>query len=215
MTGTWRDTLFVWKGSLILQKSTILWEGSWVGCQECPAASSATTPSNEAFAESEMQFHVSCCEPRQQEDLYVYEMTGGSGWDLGEGEDKMRHKDAVHMVAVKHLLVPTDPSCHDDFLVVAKGDNEFGDFVSAGCVKLLDGTATMMLARRYLGNGDARSKWSIQELYEAVSNAGAWGSEDATPERQSEPWQCDCLNAAKQSPRKRKRTTTTVKSGQK
>jgi hypothetical protein len=52
MTGTWRDTLFVWQGNVTQMNDTtgavdasskeeeehLEWKGTWVGRQECPDA---------------------------------------------------------------------------------------------------------------------------------------------------------------------------------
>ena len=63
MTGTWRDTLFVWGGPAIEdsrgQDSEINWTGKWVGCEESPDARSAPTPNDLGFRASKMAFDVS------------------------------------------------------------------------------------------------------------------------------------------------------------
>lgn len=75
MTGTWRDTLFVWQGGVTKMSGTetsssaaeassnekegeehLEWKGTWVGCQDCPDARKAPTPNLVAFQASEMSF---------------------------------------------------------------------------------------------------------------------------------------------------------------
>jgi hypothetical protein len=187
MTGTWRDTLFVWQGGVTKRSFTtksasavdassdekekeehLEWKGTWVGCEDCPDARTAPTPNPVAFKTSEMNFQVSGKGINQIDgetsSLWKFELTGSSGWDLGEGDEKKRHLDHRHSVLMKGL--PWKPSDEDRTVVAAVGENEFGAFVSAG---YLQPGGAIILGRRYLDEGDERAKWSVEELYERVS----------------------------------------------
>jgi hypothetical protein len=181
MTGTWRDTLFVWQGNVTKMNDTtgavdasskeeeehLEWKGTWVGCQECPDAWMAPNPV--AFQASEMVFQVTGKGTNQEEGeagaLWKFELTGGSGWDLGEGDEKKRHSDHSHSVLMKFL--PWE-STWDQTAIVAVGENDFGAFVSAG-FGIGIGTGEMVLGRRYLDEGDERAEWSVEELYDRVT----------------------------------------------
>jgi hypothetical protein len=234
MTGTWRDTLFVWQGDVTKTTGTtastsavetssdekekdgkehLEWKGTWVACEDCPDARTAPTPNQVAFQASEMNFQVSGKGTNQKEgeasSLWKFELTGSSGWDLGEGDEKKRHLDRRHSVLMKGL--PWDPSNEDRTVVAAVGENEFGAFVSAGYLK---SGGAIILGRRYLDEGDERSKWSVEELYERVSRTDR-GSIQMVSKNQlwfgSEacwriaPWRMHAEKVAKG--RKRKRAT--------
>lgn len=215
MTGTWRDTLFIWQGKLTKTSNkhsnkggdhnetsgrsivggepntscsiptAITWRGSWIGCENCPDARTAPTPTAEAFGASEMKFEVSGTgfsvgESRDADDdndgdtddaqavvFWKLELEGGPGWDLGEGFEKRRHTDNVHTLYMKNL--PSDHDNREMSVVVAMGENEFGSFISAGYLQPT--SSEMILARRYLDGRDLRLKLTIEELYERVTGA--------------------------------------------
>jgi hypothetical protein len=144
--------------------------------------------------------------------LWKFEVTGSSGWDLGEGEEKRRHLDHRHSVLMKGL--PWVPSNKDRTAVAAVGENEFGAFVSAG---YLQSGGALIYGRRYLDEGDERAKWSVEELYERVShtdrgsmqmvsNSNLWFGSEAC--WRIAPWRILDLHAEKIAKgRKRKRAT--------
>jgi hypothetical protein len=199
---SWRDTLFVWFGKLNKTRddsssssssSSYTWTGSWIGCENCPDARTAPTPNKEAFEQADMRFEVAGSGTKNKlgDSFWKMELTGGTGWDLGEGSDKQRHTDSKHSLYVKHTL-PNEVTNEKDrrLIVVAVGENEFGSFISAGYMEqsyttgitlgrmeqsYTTGTA-ITLGRRYLGEGDLRAKWSVEELYERVSKTdrGVW-----------------------------------------
>jgi hypothetical protein len=232
MTGTWRDTLFVWQGSVTKIEGKAIssnaietssdekdkdeehleWKGTWVGCEDCPDARTAPTPNSAAFQASEMNFQVSGKGTNQNvgdaSSLWKFELTGSSGWDLGEGDEKKRHLDHRHSVLMKSL--PWNPPNKDRTVVAAVGENEFGAFVSAG---YLQSGGAIILGRRYLDEGDERTKWSVEELYERVSRTD-WGSIQMVSKNKLwahwriAPWRTLDLHAEKVSKgRKRKRAT--------
>jgi hypothetical protein len=141
-----------------------------------------------------MQFAVSG--KVQEEDKW--HMTGGSGWDLGEGEEKQCHRDHTHIICIKKPCGDYDAN-NGWTAVVAVGENDFGSFVSAGY--LVPSSAQLILGRRYLEEGDARAKWSVEELYEKVkaSDRGFLPGVDL----RIAPWRTIDLHANKKLPPKR------------
>ena len=173
MTGTWRDTLFLWRGNLQHARGEeYSWEGGWIGCQGSPDARTAATPNDQAFAETDMKFEVKGTGQQAVGNFWKLELTGGPGWDLGEGAGKKRHRDSKHTLYMKHM--PDQQDCPEKgSVVVALGENDFGHFVSAGYV--MHSGEEIMLGRRYLAAGDVRARWSVEELYQHIvaSDRGA------------------------------------------
>ena len=48
---SWRDTLFIWRGSAKCTKGVLEWKGSWVGV-ESPAAKDVKVPPKARFSKS-------------------------------------------------------------------------------------------------------------------------------------------------------------------
>ena len=103
-------------------------------------------------------------------------LTEGRGWDLDDGTGSVSpHTDAEHWVYMEQnpLLAPEQP--HDQTtttLIVAKGTNDFGPFVSAG-YQFGVNKRRMLIARRYLEEGDPRTKWSVAELYRRIQTTAS------------------------------------------
>jgi hypothetical protein len=225
MTGTWRDTLFVWHGKLDrIVESTATWSGTWVGVEGCPDARSAPTPTMEAFASSEMQFQVSGTIQQvfseKYSSLFVkLQLADGQGWDLGEGSEKRRYKDTSHTLYMESIPNAHVSGSREMGIVVAVGVNEFGPFVSAGYSRIdpaSPNSCDVMLGRRYLDERDQRRKWAVEDLYDRiwVSDHGSYslGSyvmwADGKARRRVAPWRtldlhAECLNGRSG---KRKRT---------
>lgn len=212
MTGTWRETLFVWKGNVELpvegtsrgeQEPSLpfTWIGSWVGCEECADARVAATPTKQAFERSKMKFEVHGDASQQDNGHWIVSLTKGMGWHLEDQDGVVStHPDDLHDVLMERLPSESDSS---KSIIVAKGENMFGAFVSAGC---LDRGGGMMLARRYLDHGDARTKWTLQQLLESVK--GTAEGPDSGNHWSVRPWRSLDLHAQKLSGRKRKRHST-------
>ena len=164
---SWRDTLFIWRGSAKCTKGAFEWEGSWVGV-DSPAAKNVKVPLKARFSESKMLFSVKgeqCVKQEGtkkgscQEDCVelTFKVTKGKGWLL---DDMLYHKDHaqdIYFRTNKAKMV----------LVGATGSNDFGSFLSLG---ICDGVAsikeikagkefTLTLGRRYLEEEDIRSSW--------------------------------------------------------
>ncbi|KAL7545231.1 hypothetical protein ACHAWF_008582 [Thalassiosira exigua] len=192
----------------------VKWEGTWVGC-DCADATKVATPRRGAFDEfvsSEHKFEVRGTgakggdgDDREKEggatggagdgalSPYRVDMTGGSGYDLGEGDDKKRHKDARHDV---YFLTPTlrwtgNLKEQAGNMVFAVGENEFGNFVSVGWLRVGN---RVTLARRYVDEGDVRAKWDVDDLRKAVFDQIATEGENGQRKMKIPPWQCAAMH---------------------
>ena len=100
------------------------------------------------------------------------------------GDDGARAKEGKDLAAREGGGYTLDGEFHEDDvhvlrlqmggLVVAKGANEFGPFVSIGRLEGglgRDDDQTLTLARRYLDERDERAKWTIEQLLEAIDEA--------------------------------------------
>mmetsp|Transcript_20053 Transcript_20053/g.43482 ORF Transcript_20053/g.43482 Transcript_20053/m.43482 type:complete len:255 (+) Transcript_20053:141-905(+) len=190
------------------------WQGTWVGC-DFADASKVPTPVRGAFdkfVSSENAFEVegtatkgTADDTKEEKDcaknvggeissLYRISMTGGSGYDLGEGSDKKTHKDDTHDM---YLFSPTlrwTGNLRDQVqnMVLAVGENEFGAFISVGWLRIGN---RVTVGRRYLDEGDERAKWDIEDLRKAVFDKIATVEEDGHVELVIPPWQCVAMNA--------------------
>jgi hypothetical protein len=204
MTGTWRDTLFVWHGPISLEKKgSVEWKGNWIGCEDSPDAIEAKLPTG--FDESDMAFDVSGAMSKEDDGIITISMTGGTGWDL-QGEDQIdRHGDDRHEIMFQ-MMKSTDGDESDDqkektAAVAAVGDNNFGLFVSAGFVtSKADGKLVLTLGRRYLDHRDERGSWTVEQLYAKIVEA--YQERD---DKQNLPWQTKDLHAETVTKRKAKR----------
>lgn len=129
-------------------------------------------------------------------------MTGGCGYDLGEGSDKKKHKDDRHDV---YFLSPTmkwNGNIRDQVenLVLAIGANEFGSFISIGLLRVGN---RVTLARRYLIDEDPRVNWDIDDLKKAVLDQGTVAEEGL--KLIIPPWHCNVLHAAAKVSNKRQK----------
>lgn len=196
------------------------WKGTWVGCDH-KDATKVPTPKRGAFDEfvsSENAFEVegTATKGDAEEDdddgekkeenesgaiiggpsssLYKLAMTDGSGYDLGEGDDKKRHKDGRHDVYFFSPNLRWNGNLRDQVqnMVLAVGENEFGSFVSVGWLRVGN---RVTLARRYVDEGDERAKWDIDDLRKAVFDQIATVKEDGHAKLVIPPWQCATMHA--------------------
>ena len=221
MTGTWRDTLFVWNGDFKLsdkgkedEDSSVSaeWTGTWIGCEECPDARTAATPTETAFASSDMKFQVQGVIQATkkllevegtQQPFCVASMSKGSGWDLaGDDGNIARYSDHVHEIIFQSPKKEGDDESNTSVIVVAKGENDFGAFISCGKRYPVSGNQNsfrLILARRYLDHRDERAKWDIEKLYTSIL------SELSQSESSIAPWHCSSLHAEKRQRTRGKR----------
>jgi hypothetical protein len=218
----WRDTLYVWDGIVSLhmdRKSTegtdkdnsipIHWEGTWVP-MEASDATKAPAPKRNAFAEyvdSDYRFDIDgSAKPLTSEEgkesassspggMFVASVTDGAGWDMEDEETKSKQKyqDTTHEVLVKSLKWSGNMFDQTENLIVAKGENKFGPFVSAGWMRPGN---RWTLARRYLPEGDPRSKMTLLELQVAVMKETVTLMEDTGQQQlKIPPWHCSVLHS--------------------
>ena len=194
----------------------VSWTGTWVGCSDCPDACTADIPSLDQFDKSDMEFEVKGDANKLGEGKFSLSLTSGSGWDLG-GEDgeKSRHKDHIHDVLLQGLEFNAENK--NEIVVVAKGENDFGSFVSAGFIAMKNHqqggddkkkrSVQATIGRRYLDDKDARAKWTLEVLYDVVlqENSSTTKKPDGSQTINPIAWQCRCLHAALQKKGKRKR----------
>mmetsp|Transcript_14722 Transcript_14722/g.23809 ORF Transcript_14722/g.23809 Transcript_14722/m.23809 type:complete len:269 (+) Transcript_14722:145-951(+) len=219
----WQDTLYIWDGIVTIDMSKVKtddaegadddksipvqWEGTWVPV-EASDATKAPAPKRNAFAEyvdSDMKFTVSgTANPLDEEgddQWLVAKLTEGDGWDMddGSGGEMKKYKDETHDVMVKSLKWSGNMFDQTENLIVAKGTNEFGHFVSAGWIRPGN---RWTLARRYLPDDkDPRSKWAMKQLLEYVVNESVELVEDSGQKKlKIPPWQCTVFHAEYQEP---------------
>ena len=176
---SWRDTLFIWRGSARCTKGAFEWKGSWVGV-DSSAAKNVKVPPKARFSESNMLFCVNGEHDVKQEGTkkgscqedgveLTFKVTKGKGWLL---DDMLYHKDHAQDIYFRTSEAKT-------VLVGATGSNDFGSFLSLG---ICDGVAsieeikagkefTLTLGRRYLEEADIRSSWKANaEIRECLKN---------------------------------------------
>jgi hypothetical protein len=213
----WQDTLYIWDGIVTVDDKTVAgdmkendialsWEGTWVPVKDCPDPTNAPAPKRNAFAEyvdSDFRFRVSgtaCVEKDKspqlepQQRFFVSKLDEGDGWDMEESGKKQKYQDKEHDVMVKTLRWSGNTFDQTENLIVAKGHNEFGTFVSAGWMRPGN---RWTLARRYLSDeNDPRGSWTLQKLQETIVKETVEVVEDSGQRKlRIPPWQNPVLNA--------------------
>ena len=190
----WRDTLFIWDGILTIDDKEAHWKGKWVGVENCPDAKEADMPKR-GFGEhipSDMEFEVSgttvALESEDGKEPYKVSFVKGEGWDLLEEGSKEKHKDTEHEVYLPNLKWTGNLDQRNN-LVYAMGNNESGAFIAVGWMRPGN---RLTLGRRYLGEKDARIKWGVDELREAVLEEIYLEEDDKVT---IPPWQCAALHS--------------------
>eukprot|EP00980_Cylindrotheca_fusiformis_P007226 scaffold1525_cov142-Cylindrotheca_fusiformis.AAC.26 len=212
----WRDTVFVWDGILEVNDEeskdavAMKWEGAWVACENCPDARKAEAPRRVGAArdvESVNHFAVTGTAKQTSMTTDLADSTAvphegslamGEGWDMVEGDEKKKHKDASHEVLLSNVRWMGNMRDQRDNLVFAKGKNEFGSFISVGWMRP---GCRLTLGRRYVDDNDARSKWDLRTLQEHVVGDIF---DEASGEVRIPPWQCDVMHSDVQKVGKRK-----------
>lgn len=188
---TWRDTLYLWRGPLVIEKlddeasdqklSTISWSGTRINCPDCPDSRQAPLPTNEAFDNSATTFDFMGTIQGPATDATIVSLTSGTWQHAGEGGDVSAtpspKRDSTHKLDLSRWLEDTNAFGYDS-LVLGSGSNEYGDFIEMGWVRpggvfrenLLDDDGklegnTLTLARRYLPEKDERSTWSFDRMF--------------------------------------------------
>jgi len=190
------------------------WRGTWVACDSADATK-VPTPTRGAFDEfvsSENSFEVEGTATKGTADdtkekknggeniggdissLYHVTMTGGVGYDLGEGSDKKKHNDDRHDMYFFSPTLRWMGNLRDQVenMVLAVGDNEHGNFISVGWLRVGN---RVTLARRYIDEGDERANWDIDDLRKALFDQIATVAEDGHVNIVIPPWQCAAMHA--------------------
>lgn len=214
---SWRDTLYVWDGILEVtnpssegKESLLKWEGFWVGLEDCADAKKAEAPkrigsasdvdsANHFLVKGKATPFIDEREENSTANPHKGSLVDGDGWDMGEGSDKKKYLDESHYVLLSNLRWMGNMRDQRDNFVFAKGSNDFGNFVSAGWMRP---GSRVTLARRYLGEKDARAKWSLQDLQKAVIE-GIYDKKSGKVH--IPPWQCDAMHSSLQQEGKRKK----------
>lgn len=184
----WRDTLYIWDGIVTVgvpeaagddddKKDSpvpVVWEGSWVPVENVPDAIKVEAPKRHAFKkdiDADCEFQVTGTASQSEtkgdsgEKFFVAKLTKGEGWEMQDGDSKKRYHDATHEVLVKNLKWSGNKKDETESLVVAKGENDFGPFVSAGWMRP---GCRWTVARRYLSETDPRSGQTCHDFYESI-----------------------------------------------
>lgn len=131
--------------------------------------------------------------------FFVAKLTEGAGWDMKDDDadassNMKKYQDETHDVLIKTLKWSGNQKDQREYLIVAKGKNEFGPFISVGWMKP---GCRWTLARRYLSddNEDPRVSWSLIDLHEAVVRESIV-IEEGSDERilKIPPWQADVMH---------------------
>jgi len=188
----WKATLFYWRGLLTHEpgSSTLSWEGAWVG-------SASGMPSDADFEASENTFAQTGAMPKKvaaaatlsalgselepAEEGVTAKMKGTYLLDQGDGAGPQTYSDINQTILIHRR---DEQNVH----VAAKGNTEFGRFISAGRLDAAVGDGNRLrltLVRRYL-DGDPREKWPLVKVAEEL---GADAREAAT----AGPWRAKAM----------------------
>lgn len=155
----------------------------------------------------------------EDERFFIAKLTQGEGWDMKDDEENenggnaestktKKYQDETHDVLVKTLRWSGNQRDQREFLIVAKGKNEFGPFISVGWQRP---GCRWTLARRYLSddvdgkdNKDPRISWSLMELHQAVISETIEVMKDGSGQKilKIPPWQSSIMHVDYQEPPK-------------
>jgi len=141
-------------------------------------------------------------EKKEEDRFFVAKLTKGDGWEMKDGdnsEKKSRHHDAVHDVWIRSLKWTGNQKDQRESLVVAKGENDFGPFVSVGWIRP---GCRWTVARRYLSETDPRAGWSFSKLYQSIveTSIASSAKEPDFKVLLVPPWQTPVMHAKFQEP---------------
>ncbi len=184
----------------------VLWEGCWAPVENVPDASDAEAPKRHAFKrdiDADCNFQVKgTASPLKSSDnendtFFVVKFADGDGWEMQDGEKKNWYKDKTHDVLIKSLKWSGNKKDETESLVVAKGENDFGPFVSAGWMRP---GCRWTVARRYLEETDPRASWPLAKLYSSIMY-GTISIKEGSGEKKLRalPWQTSAMHVEYQS----------------
>eukprot|EP00937_MAST-01D_sp_MAST-1D-sp2_P005875 g5875.t1 len=182
--GDWQETLFCWRGSVEIsaEPRAVVWSGAWVG-------SAGELPSESAFAASENKFELRASLGDGDAVATPYEALCGRSvaWsgsyllDNGDGAERFRDHKHAAFFGGEAARGAGDEASHAGpaLAVVARGETEFGSFVSRGVLQQAGtaGVCTLILCRRYVRDRDARLKLSLADLLgDCIGDPAPWRS---------------------------------------
>ena len=152
--GTWRDTLFVWSGKVVETErgdgcAESTWKGAWVGVD----SATADAPTTDEAKSSANEFTVK-----------VSKISGKSQLSFEDTEYLLDNGDGLETRTDPTYFVEKD---EETKLACAKGENEFGSWVSVG---LWEGD-DLVMARRYVGEDDPRAMMKPKDVLRKVQAA--------------------------------------------
>jgi len=174
MSDDWRSTLFCWTGTLSSPNinndftQPITYSGSWLPStnpldSSDPLHATSNNPPTVPPSTNLNTFTLATTLAASHADFRVYAPFKGSYMlDNGDGHDSYR--DKKHVLIVKRIGGNGGDGGNgggDVSLAAARGNTEFGKFVSVGYVA----GDVLTLVRRYVDDGDLRvsSKWSDED----------------------------------------------------
>lgn len=227
---SWRNTLYIWDGILIVKSDDekkkgdgdddpnkelpSTWEGTWVGVENVPDATKAEAPKRVGAAkdvESSNTFSVSgtakkCKEEKDEDDSSGTTTSNPMEISLTEGEgwDMGDGDDKKKYKDTVHQVLVSNMKWMGNFK--DQRDNLVfakgkNEFGNFISAGWMRPGNRVTLARRYLDDKDARVKWDVQQLKKSVI-AGIF--DEKSGEVNIPPWQCDALHSEFQQPGKRK-----------
>ena len=199
----WKETLFVWKGILtIVNNNNVEWKGTWVSTND----EKNNFPTDDDFASSKNNFELysSTITKHNNDSIDINFDRGHYLLDNGNGLEKFSDSDH-NLYCIKH----TD----DRWYCFAKGDTEFGPFISKGIAinnnvncddnndsdndNDVNSTSYILtLARRYVySKKDSRlnlpietsTRQMIEELSSSTSSSSS-SSSTTTTDNEPKPW---------------------------
>mmetsp|Transcript_18364 Transcript_18364/g.44344 ORF Transcript_18364/g.44344 Transcript_18364/m.44344 type:complete len:309 (-) Transcript_18364:361-1287(-) len=129
---------------------------------------------------------------------FVVKLVSGAGWEMEDVDavdktTKTRHQDDAHDVLVKSLRWSGNMYDQTENLVVARGTNKFGPFISAGWMRPGN---RWTVARRYLPEDDPRADWTLHQLLERIADQTVTTNEDTGQKKVRIPcWQCPAMHS--------------------
>ena len=197
----WRESLFVWKGIFIINNSCIEWKGTWVSTNDAindyPTIDDFQSSKNDFLLNANITNDTNNTD-HVDDDTMNISFNGYYLLDNGNGLEK--YHDIVHdMICIKDKVNSNKWYCY------AKGDTEFGQFISKGILIFDDNNTTdgtLTLARRYVySKKDTRLSMpldiSVKQMISELSSSSSSSNNDP------KPWENLPMKEKKQQKRKR------------
>ena len=123
----WKETLFVWKGILTINNDNIKWKGSWVSTNDAIN----NFPTDNDFVSSDNSFILySNTIAKHNDDCLDIKFDNQGYYLLDNGNGLEKFSDIKHNL---YCIKDND----DRWYCYAKGDTEFGPFISKGIMTVI------------------------------------------------------------------------------